>query len=40
MNLAKDIRSSNNTENEEVNKNEQFPYFMWILRDFALQMVD
>lgn len=41
INLAKDIQlKSHNSENEKEDPANYFPSFLWIVRDFALKMVD
>ncbi|EGR31026.1 hypothetical protein IMG5_118990 [Ichthyophthirius multifiliis] len=39
INLAKDLKIENSSNEKQI-LSEYFPSFMWILRDFALQMVD
>lgn len=41
INLAKDIQiKSNTSDNEKEDPANYFPNFLWVVRDFALQMVD
>ncbi len=41
INLAKDIQINNNTDkNSTEDVAQYFPSFMWVIRDFALQLKD
>ena len=40
VNLAKEIQFKSSGDNSSVDPSQYFPSFLWVVRDFALQMVD